>query len=280
MSDRAQEKIPKADSLNAVLREPTLHFFGIAVLIFAVYGISQSNNENILQVEQREIDAKISLQEMSLGEELSEEQRELVTALYIEEQILVLEALAMNLDKDERIYNILAQKMRHVLSGNIIQPTAAELGEYYQSNKSRYATQITLTIDELVFNTGESLSDSILLLLNQGAEPETLLALEEGNSSPLTNVNSTDLANIFDAAFAETVLAADTNQWNGPFISNRGQHWLRVKDRTESRTPPLAEIADRVRLEWIADEEESRLQQEVDKLWDKYSIVINNNNEK
>jgi hypothetical protein len=31
-----------------------------------------------------------------------------------------------------------------------------------------------------------------------------------------------------------------------------------------------------VRLEWISTEEESRLQQEVDKLWNEYTIVINN----
>jgi hypothetical protein len=31
-----------------------------------------------------------------------------------------------------------------------------------------------------------------------------------------------------------------------------------------------------VRLEWIAAEEETRLQQEVDKLWNEYTIVIRN----
>ena len=114
------ESIPMNTSLlQKLIREPTVHFFIIALLIFALYAITQSGNENLLEIDQREIDARIFTQELSRGEELTQEQRELVTAFYIEEQILVREALSMELDNDERIHDILAQKMRHVLSGNL-----------------------------------------------------------------------------------------------------------------------------------------------------------------
>ena len=35
-------------------------------------------------------------------------------------------------------------------------------------------------------------------------------------------------------------------------------------------------VLDRVRLDWIAQEEEIRLQEEVNKLWNRYKIVVNN----
>lgn len=270
----------KPSLIQLALYEPTLHFFVIAILIFAIYAITQSSNENVLEIDQGEIDARLFLQEMSLGEELSEEQRELVTAYYIEEQILVREALAMELDNDERIHDILAQKMRHVLSGNIIQPTTAELNHHYQRNKEHYQTLTTLKIDELVFNSRESLDDSTLIALDAGRAAEGLLQMQEGTVSLLPNVNNIDLANIFDREFAETVLASELNRWSGPFISNRGQHWLRVVEKQDSKLPALEEIADRVRLEWIAEEEESRLQEEIDKLWNNYSIVITNSRDK
>ncbi len=276
MSKNLQTESAVSKGAGAILREPTVHFFAIALLIFAAYAITQANNENLLEIDQREIDARIFLQEMSRGEALNDEQRELVTAFYIEEQILVREALSMELDNDERIHDILAQKMRHVLSGNIIQPTAAELDAYYQENRDRYETLGTLNIDELVFNSREQLADSILAALDQGSEPELLLQMAEGTLSPLPNVNNIDLANIFDDEYAATVLAAELNQWSGPYISNRGQHWLRVLEKNDARIPALEEITDRVRLDWIAAEEESRLQQEIDKLWDNYTIVITN----
>ena len=259
-----------------LMREPTVHFVIIALFIFTLYAITQSGNENLLEIDQREIDARIFMQELSRGEELTQEQRELVTAFYIEEQILVREALSMELDNDERIHDILAQKMRHVLSGNIIQPTDAELREYFQENSTRFETPASLTLDELVFDSRDPLADSIVAALRQGADSATLLSMSQGTVAPLPNVNSIDLANIFEQEFADRVLAADLNQWQGPYVSNRGQHWLRVIEHTPAGIPALDEIADLVRLEWISTEEESRLQQEVDKLWNEYTIVINN----
>jgi len=272
-----KELIPTSTPLlQKLMGEPTVHFLFIALFIFSLYAITQSGNENLLEIDQREIDARIFMQELSRGEELSLEQRELVTAFYIEEQILVREALSMELDNDERIHDILAQKMRHVLSGNIIQPTDAELREYFQENSTRFETPASLTLDELVFDSRDPLADSIVAALRQGADSATLLSMSQGTVAPLPNVNSVDLANIFEQEFADRVLAADLNQWQGPYVSNRGQHWLRVIEHTPAGIPALDEIADLVRLEWISTEEESRLQQEVGKLWNEYTIVINN----
>jgi len=264
----------KETALTRLLREPTLHFFVIALCIFALYAITQPGDDKLLEIDRRDIEARIFMQELSRGEELSAEQRELVTAFYIEEQILVREALAMELDNDERIHDMLAQKMRHVLSGSIIQPSAEELRSYYEQNRSQFETPATLTLDELVFNSRDELAAEITAALAEGAEPDSLLAMSAGTNAPLPNVTAVDLANIFDQEFADTLLASEMNQWQGPFVSNRGQHWLRVTERNAAGIPELEEIADLVRLEWIAAEEESRLQSEVDKLWDEYTIII------
>lgn len=266
-------------SLPKWLLEPTVHFFLLAALIFLVYGISQSSNVNELEINQREIDARIFMQELSNGEELNQLQRDVITQAYIEEQILVREAKAMGLDNDARIDDLLAQKMRHVLSGDVIQPNAEELEAYYRTNLSRYETLPTVTVDELVFDSGEQLSAQTIALLQQGADTDSLLSVEPGNSSPLPRVNHTDLSNIFSAEFADQVFAADVNTWTGPYMSNRGQHWLRITTRTAARSPSLDEVVDRVRLEWIATEEESRLQEAIQQLSQQYSIVISNDDD-
>lgn len=262
---------------HKLLQEPMLHFFVIGLLIFALYAFSQSSSENALELNRSDIEARITMVEISSGEELSEDQREFLTAQYIEEQILVREALAMDLGNDARIHDILAQKMRHVLSGDIIQPGQQELEDYYQQNLERYRRPATITVDELVFDERDQLGPELIELLEQATEPETLLAMEEGSLSSLPGVNLTDLNNIFEESFANGVFNSAVGDWNGPFISNRGQHWLRVTSRNQSALPALAEITDLVRLDWIAIEEEQRLQQEVDRLWDSYSITINEN---
>jgi len=257
-------------------QEPTLHFFLIAGIIFALYEFTQSNDENVLEVSQSEIDARIFLQELNSGETASDQQRELITVLFIEEKILVQEALTMDLDNDARIHDMLAQKMRHVLSGDIIQPSQEELFGFYQSNITRYETLTTISVDELVFDSRNPLPAAMQTLLSSGAEAEELLELSEGSASPLPNVNFLDLSNIFDESFATNVFSENLGDWSGPFISNRGQHWLRVTERNEARLTPLSEIEDRVRLDWITQEEDLRLQLQIDKLWDNYSIRIIN----
>jgi len=248
----------------------------MALIIFAVYGLRNRTQTVLLELDQADIEGRLFMQEMATGQALTEEQREYITAAFVEEQILVQEALKMGLDDDARIYDILAQKMRHVLSGDIIQPTDAELEAFYQANVERYRTMPMLDTDEIVFNDRETLPAELLSRLAAGAEAESLLSQSPGNLDPLPNVNRLDLSNIFDEAFAAQVFSADIGPWQGPFLSNRGQHWLQVKSRTESVLPPLAEIRDRVRLEWIAMEEDRRLQAEIERLWEQYTVRILN----
>lgn len=257
-----------------VLREPTTHFLLIAVLAFLIYGLSEGRQGKLLEIDAREIEARIFLQEMSSGRALSEAQRSAVIDAYIDEQILVREALALDLDNDARIHDMLAQKMRHVLSADIIQPSETELRDYYEANLARYRRPATVTADELVFNQQRPLPQEVLDALATGAGAETLLSLAAGSNAPLNNASRLDLSNIFSEAFAERVFSASADTWIGPFTSNRGQHWLRVAQRNAATVPELESIIDRVRLDWITDEEEARLDAAVADLRSEYRVSI------
>jgi hypothetical protein len=248
----------------------------MAIVIFVIYAISQTNRENLLEVDQREIDARVFIQEMTTGQPLNDEQRQFIASNYVEEQILVREAIALGLNNDARIHDMLAQKMRHVLSGDVIQPTTDDLNSYYEENLERYRTLPLVSVNELVLNTQDELSAEVQAFLDSGSDAEMILSATAGNEAPLPNVNRIDLANIFSPEFSEQVFNAESESWVGPYISNRGQHWLKVTERSEANLPPLNEITDRVRLDWIAEEEEILLQQEVDKLWDQYTIIVAN----
>ena len=139
--------------VDQLINEPTVHFFVIAVVVFIVYAISNLSGDDVIELDQREIDARILMQEMVSGQPLTSEQQEFITASYVEEQILVKEAVELGLDNDARIHDMLAQKMRHVLSGDIIQPTLAELESFYSSNSELYRAPATVSVDELILDT-------------------------------------------------------------------------------------------------------------------------------
>ena len=261
--------------VDKLINEPTVHFFVIAVVVFIVYAISNFSGDDVIELDQREIDARILMQEMVSGQPLTSEQQEFITASYVEEQILVKEAVELGLDNDARIHDMLAQKMRHVLSGDIIQPTPAELESFYSSNSELYRAPATVSVDELILDTRNEIPIEIQTLISEGVNSDEILEMASGSSAPLPNANHLDLSNIFAPEFADAVFQSQGNEWIGPFSSNRGQHFLKIIERSEERIPPMAEIADRVRLDWITQEEEIRLQQEVNKLWDRYEIIIN-----
>ena len=261
--------------VDKLINEPTVHFFVIAVVVFIVYAISNLNGDDVIELDQREIDARILMQEMVSGQPLTSEQQEFITASYVEEQILVKEAVELGLDNDARIHDMLAQKMRHVLSGDIIQPTPAELESFYSSNSELYRAPATVSVDELILDTRNEIPIEIQTLISEGVNSDEILEMASGSSAPLPNANHLDLSNIFAPEFADAVFQSQGNEWIGPFSSNRGQHFLKIIERSQERIPPMAEIADRVRLDWITQEEEIRLQQEVNKLWDRYEIIIN-----
>jgi len=262
--------------LKRILAEPTSYFVIIAIGIFGGYSALQSGSANRLEIDQREIDARLFLQEVAMGAELTADQKQQATQAYIEEQILVKEALAMGLENDTRIHNILAQKARHVLSGDVIQPSPDELDAFFETNADKYRSQATVSVNELIFNNKSELSSETQLGLANSASGDELLKLEAGSNTPLPRVSHMDLANIFSETYADDVFAAEDDEWVGPFISNRGQHWLQVFERRPATLPNLVDISDLVRLDWIAMEEDRRLNEEVAKLSRKYNVVILN----
>ena len=125
-----------------------------------------------------------------------------------------------------------------------------------------------------MLDTRDAVTDDVATLLEAGGSSADLLNLEAGDAAPLLNVSEQDLRNIFDADFAARVFSASNTEWVGPFVSNRGQHWLRTTNRTPERIPALEEIRDRVRLEWISEEEDARLQDAINELWNKYTVRL------
>ena len=149
--------------------EPPVHFVLLAAALFGASALL-GPGDNLIEITRDDLEWRILQVEAEEGRSLTGEERALVRERYIDEQVLVREALALGLEEDERIDDILVQKMLHVLSGDVIQPTDEELAAYYQMNIERYAVQETVTIDEVVAPVGAALPSALL----EGGEPEDL----------------------------------------------------------------------------------------------------------
>lgn len=248
------------------LQEPLVLFALIAALLFGTSALFSPGDKNVLLIDSDEVEARLFLEELNSGEPLSASERQAITAGYIEEEALVLEALARGLDKDSRIRSLLAQKMRHVMSADIIQPSSSQLTEFYRNNIARYRQSALYEIEELVLAHDDSRA------------VEEVLAAEPFLARPLPTLSESDLASIFSEEFAAQVVitgvTGEADDWSGPFLSNRGKHWLRVTASHPETTPEFVEVVERVRLDWIAAEEENQQRLQVKKLVEQYEIVM------
>ena len=259
--------------LRAVLREPTLHFVLLAGALFlANAAIGGRGVQNEIEIDRAKVAARIQLIEESTGAALTQEQRQRVEDDYIDEQILVREALALGLDDDPRIHDFLAQKMLHVLSADVIQPREDELEAYFDRNSERYTPEAAVSVEELVIATSDELPRILTQQLQAGVSAEEIDTDLPSRVKILSEVTLRTLVDIFGPDMGERLFGAPLRTWVGPHLTVRGQHWLRVTGRMESIPTRLETVRERVRLDWIVEEEEARLRERVARVRELYSI--------
>ena len=257
-----------------VLREPTFHFVLLAAALFAANATLESWRGDVIRVDSVQIAVRVAELEAMRGSPLSPEERQLVEDAYVDERILVREALALGLERDRRIDDVLVQKMLHVLSGDVIQPTEDELRGFYEANRARYTPEPTLTAEEIVIATASPATGDLLDQLQAGVPTRQLAENPDVRASVLRQVTRGDLTRLFGAATAELILGAGLDGWVGPHETVRGHHWFRVTERTAPEPLPLDSVREKVRLDWVGEQENARLDQRVRELRGRYTIVF------
>jgi hypothetical protein len=254
--------------LYQLLREPTLHFAIIAAGLFGVSFVAQSLHRPVVEVDRGAIERRIQQLERARGSSLPGLERQLAEAAYIDEQILAREARERGFDDDERIRGILSQKMLHLLSGDVPQPTDAELCAYYEENRSRYGRDEAVTVE-----AAHVPAQLVRRRRDAVVEPASIDAAAADARTVLTAVTLGELAWSFGDATARLVFAAPTGRWVGPHQSAEGERWFRVIERTgatEARS--LDAIREQVRFDWMAEKEEALLRARVADLRQHYAV--------
>ena len=271
MSSRQSEPVSEArPALRAVVREPLVHFVLAAAALFALGSITRSGAD-VIEVSAEELAWRVLQVEAQEGAPLSEEERRLVEEAYIDERVLIREALEVGLEADERIDDILVQKMLHVLSGDVIQPTDEELRAFYEARQERYATPARISVDEVVVAEGGDLPRALLRGASPGELPEGSLV----GYRTMPELTRDALAGILGPDAADGAFAVGEGDWVDAGASPRGQHWLRVREHVGRSVPALDVVRDAVRLDWIAEEEERLLLERVAELRARYTVQVN-----
>lgn len=250
--------------LKRFLKEPLLHFLLLGAGLFVLY----SRTAGRTSIEPGKI-VVTQGQILSMAETFARTWQRPPTAAEwqgliqdrVREEIYAREALALGLDRDDTVIRRrLRQKMEFIADdvSAEVEPTDAELNAYLQAHPEAFRVEPRVAFSQVYLNPGKhgenlvrDAADLLARLQQAGAQTDISAlgdqSLLEQDFSPLPR---TEVAKQFGEEFAAKLVGVPPGQWQGPIVSGFGAHLVLVRERTEGRLPPLADVRETVRREW------------------------------
>jgi hypothetical protein len=249
-----------------LLREPIVHFLAIGAALFAGWAAFGDDadvaSRRIVVGEAQIVQLAAGFERTWLRPPTAAELESLIRE-HVREEVLYREAVALGLDRDDTIVRRRLRQKMEFISDDIAAaeaPTESDLLAYMQEHAAAYRADPIVSFRQVYVSRDRHGADAgrvaagLLATLQRmpAADAETL-----GDSIMLPHaVASTrraEVAQLFGAAFADRVLAAPLDRWDGPYESGYGLHLVRVELRDDGRMPSLDEVRERVERDWRDD---------------------------
>lgn len=263
------------------VREPLVHFFAIATVIFAIDRTLASRAEEHeiapIVVDQAFVDALRARHRERTGREPVGLEEDALVRDFVREEALYREARAAGLEEgDAIIRRRMVQKLEFLVAGSVEvpEPSEDELEAWVRAHEDELRVPARVTLEHVFFardRRGDQAPDDARAALETlRADPDREAAAALGDpfvrGATLGPASEAQIAAAFGPAFASEVIALEPGGWQGPIASTYGAHLVRVSRRDEARTPPLDAVRAQVAAAWadarraeLAAEELARL---------------------
>ena len=260
--------------IRKIIGDPLTIFFMVGGLIFALYYANGTARDSI-DVSDIVIQKLWNERSLVLDRPLTDQERTLIVDSFIDQEILLREAVAQELHlRDGKVRHRLADKMMYLISEEPSAPTEAELNAFYTQHKATYQTPPLMTFDHAFFASKKSALEA----LERSTESST--PLDYGDKFWLGNtferVSAQDVISVMGINFALKVEKSPESFWAGPIESSRGWHLVRVIERINETPIPRDELQQRLTMEWMAAQRDADRAQALSDLRAKYEIKVSN----
>ncbi|WP_158537596.1 peptidyl-prolyl cis-trans isomerase [Bradyrhizobium sp. MOS003] len=245
-----------------LLSEPLLHFVLIGAALFAAHGVLTRGAATVpgrIAVTQDQIESMALLFSRTWQRMPSDAELQGLIRSHVREEVLYREGLAMGLERDDPIIRRrIAQKLEFVAeSGDAAEPSDGQLQDYLDSHLAAFAGEPRITFSQIYLDPKRHKAPSVdaermldeLNSLGGSLDPE---GLGDPTTLPLRfdNITESGLKNSLGEPFVKALAQISPGQWKGPIKSDYGMHLVRVLERTERRSPALADVRESVKRDW------------------------------
>lgn len=202
---------------------------------------------------------------------------------WIDEQVLYREALALGLDqRDVIVQRQLTQKMRFLIEDQSLaaEPGEAELQAWLDRHPERYGHPRTVSFEQVFLSRGKHgarlAAEATKLAEQLRRAPADFVGLGDPFlvGQVVESADAAQLRREFGEGFTAGVRNLVPGQWSGPVASSFGLHLIRVTGRGDFRPARLAEVAERVRMDYRLAKREEANRRALAELRSRYRIEM------
>jgi len=270
------------------LKDPLLHFLLIGAGLFVLYGWQADDvttRADKIEFSDKDVDRLINLWERKWQRLPTSRELQGLVEQQIREEVLYREALAMGLDKGDMVVRRrMAQKMEFISNdlAALAEPDDTELQAYLDKHSDKFTTPGRISYLQVYLNSnerGDQVDVDAQKLLEElpyaNAEHDLSMAGDSFMGGYRFN-DETDwqVTRLFGEDFSRQIFQVPVGEWTGPIKSGYGLHLVRVDARTDSQTRSLDQVRDKVRIEWIAEQQRKINDQLYSELRKRYEITI------
>jgi hypothetical protein len=279
-------RLPAEAFLRRAVREPLVHFIVLGLAVFLIGKIhgDRAAGERIVVTPQWE--ARIANQyALQFGVRPDPRKMSELIDADIHDEILLREGLALGLDKqDEIVRRRIIQKMQFLLEDTRppAEPDEGQLEAYYRAHLERYALPDRVSFSHIYFSadSGEPAARRRALAAVQALPVGSERAPSLGDPFPdlydFSSYGREQVERLFGhSEFSREVFSVAPGRWAGPFKSAYGWHLLYVQSRESQEPRPLSAVRDKVRADYLLDEQQEANDAAFQRLARKFIIVRN-----
>ena len=270
------------------LKEPLFHFLLIGAGLFMLYGWQSDDDatrpDQIIFTEAK-VDQLINLWERKWQRLPTQRELQGLIEQQIREEVLYREALAIGLDKNDQVVRRrMSQKMEFISNdlASLAEPDDEQLQAYLDKHTEKFSIPRRISYSQIYLNVGQrgeqvyAEVEKLLEELSESAIDIDISMLGDSFMGGYTFSDETDygVSRLFGEIFTQQIFELPVGKWAGPVESGYGLHLVRVDSRTDSRLPPLEQVRDKVRVEWVAEQQRETNDMLYSELRKRYEITI------
>lgn len=212
----------------------------------------------------------------------NEEGRKKILAEIINHELLYSDAIQNELDKDEAFLVEVERFKKNILKQHAINKifsdikiTDSEIADYYEQNKSGFATMEEVRAKHILVDDIETIEE-VQKDLADGMPFED--AANEYSKCP-SNVNGGDLGFFSKGRmvpeFEEAAFKLNIDEVSEPIKTQFGYHLIKVVDKKEAKTKSFDEVKSQIAQQLMQIKQENAYYNKINELKEKYEIKVN-----